>query len=214
MVTVPQEFRVEQSRAEMAADLEAIQRACFPTLAQDELITAAHYRAQMEAFPEGQLCVLNEQGIPVACSTDLRMNIDFNHYQHRYIDAVGGNWLTTHDPLGQWLYGADIGVHPDYRGKGLGRLLYDARKNLVRRLNLKGHIAGGLMHGYGAMKDKLTPQVYLKKVLGGEIFDPTLSVQLRNGFDAVGIIEDYVDDPNCDGKAVLLVWRNPDYRGT
>lgn len=206
-------FRTIQSTPALADSLAAIQRACFPTLAENELITAAHYRAHMNAFPEGQLAVINEVGLPVACSTDLRCKMDFDHYQHRYIDAVGNNWLTTHDPVGDWLYGADIGVHPDYRGQGLSTLLYDARKDLVRRLNLRGHVAGGLLAGYGARKHEMSAQDYLDKVVAGDIFDPTLSIQLRRGFEPVGIIDDYVDDPSCAGKAALIVWKNPDFKG-
>ena len=38
-----------------------------------------------------------------------------------------------------------------------------------------------------------------------------MSVQLRCGFTVHGIIRNYVRDPACDGKAVFLVWHNPDY---
>lgn len=206
------EFEVVQSTPGMAEDLEAIQRACFPTLATNELITAAHYKTQMKVFPQGQFAVIDEKGKPVACSTDLMCKMDFGHYQHRYIDAVGNNWLGTHDPEGDWLYGADIGVHPDYRGKGLSTMLYDARKELVRRLNLRGHLAGGYLRGYGAVRDQMPPAAYVRKVIAGEIFDPTLSIQLKRGFEVHGIIEDYVDDPACANKAALIVWKNPDYK--
>jgi hypothetical protein len=54
----------------------------------------------------------------------------------------------------------------------------------------------------------------MAKVIAGELFDPTLSVQLRRGFKVHGIIQDYVDDPSCDGKAAFIVWPNPDYRET
>ena len=38
-----------------------------------------------------------------------RATVDFTHFEHRYLDAVDHNWLTHHDPNGDWLYGADIG---------------------------------------------------------------------------------------------------------
>ena len=120
----PETFSVVASTSEMAVDLEAIQRAAFPTLAEDELITAAHYRAHIERFPAGQLAVLTGTGRPVACSTDFRTSIDLDRIEHRYIDAVDHNWLGRHDPEGEWLYGADIGVLPAYRRRGLARLLY------------------------------------------------------------------------------------------
>jgi GNAT superfamily N-acetyltransferase len=208
---VKQKFRVIQSRLDMAEALAAIQQACFPTLAEAERISAAQYQRHMEVFPEGQLTVVGAAGRPAASSTDLICRMDFDHYQHRFMEATGDNWLTTHDPDGDWLYGADIGVHPDYRGTGLSRLLYDARKDLIRRLNLKGHVCGGMLSGYGSHRD-MDVRDYVDQVVAGRIFDPTLSVQLRRGFWVAGIIDDYLDDPVCDNKAALIVWRNPDYR--
>jgi GNAT superfamily N-acetyltransferase len=206
-------FSVVRSTPDMAVELESIQRAAFPTLAETELITAAHYRAQIARFPEGQLTVVTGAGRPVACSTDFRTRVDLAHIEHRYIDAVDHNWLGRHDPDGDWLYGADIGVRPEYRRRGLARLLYEARRALVRSLNLRGHVAGGLLRGYGAWKGRLSAEDYVARVVAGELVDPTLTVQLRCGFEVHGIIQDYVTDPACDHKAAFIIWRNSEYRG-
>lgn len=206
------DFRVARRTAEMAEALEAIQRASFPELAADERIRAEQFRAHIDVFPEGQLVVVDRTGRPVASSTDIRRNIDLDRYQHRYMEVSGDNWLTSHDPEGEWLYGIDIGIHPDWRGRGLSRLLYDARKDIVRRLDLRGHVAGGLPVGYGAVKRQISIEDYLSRVEAGEIFDPTLSVQLRRGFRIRGILHDYVHNPACDDKAALIVWLNPDRR--
>ena len=203
---------VVNSTAEMADELAAIQRAAFPTLAEAERITAAQYRAHIARFPEGQLAVVTRAGRPVACSTDFRTTIDLDHIEHRYIDAVDHNWLGRHDPQGRWLYGADIGVLPEYRRRGLARRLYAARHALVRRLNLEGHVAGGLLRGYGAWKGRLPVDEYVARVIAGRLVDPTLTAQLRCGFRVHGIIQDYVTDASCDHKAAFIVWRNPEYR--
>jgi GNAT superfamily N-acetyltransferase len=208
----PEAFAVVHSTVEMADELAAIQRAAFPTLAEAELITAAHYRAHITRFPEGQLAVVTRAGRPVACSTDFQTTIDLDHIEHRYIDAVDHNWLGRHDPAGRWLYGADIGVLPEYRRRGLARRLYAARQALVRRLNLQGHVAGGLLRGYGAWKDRLPIDEYVARVVDGRLVDPTLTAQLRCGFRVHGIIQNYVTDPSCGNKAAFLVWWNPEYR--
>ena len=207
----PAAFTVVQSTLAMAPALEAIQRASFPTLAADELITAAHYRAHIERFPEGQLAVVTAERQLVACSTDFRTTFDFDHIEHRYIDAVDHNWLGRHDPDGDWLYGADVGVLPEYRRRGLARRLYEARHALVRRLRLRGHVAGGLLRGYGAWKARMAVDEYVARVVAGELVDPTLTAQLRCGFEVRGIIQSYVTDPSCDNKAALIVWPNPEY---
>lgn len=203
-------FRVVNSQPEMAEQLECIQHASFPSLDEGSLITAAHYQAHIARFPEGQFAVLSDTGEVVACSTDFRTIVDFDHFEHRYLDVVDHNWLTHHDPNGDWLYGADIGVLPAYRRLGIARMLYNARRELIRRLGLRGHVAGGLLVGYGQHKDKMSIATYVDKVKAGERFDPTVSVQLKVGFTIHGIIDNYVDDPSCDNKAAFIVWHNPD----
>jgi len=50
------------------------------------------------------------------------------------------------------------------------------------------------------------------KVASGEISDPTLTPQLRNGYTVRGIIHDYLHDAELGNDATLIVWDNPDYR--
>ncbi len=58
-------------------------------------------------------------------------------------------------------------------------MLYEARQGLIRRLNLKGHVAGGMLKGYGPYKNQMSAEEYMEKLKTGEIFDPTVSVQLK-----------------------------------
>jgi hypothetical protein len=208
-------YKVVNSTPDMADHLEALQRACFPTLADDQLIRAEQYLAHIEKFPEGQHAVIDDNGIVVASSSDLRMNIDLADraaFQHHHLEMSGNNWMTTHDPRGEWLYGFDIGVHPRHRGARLSSRLYKARHKLVRRLNLRGHIAGGNLRGFGRHKKKMDVATYVSKVIAGELRDLALSAQLRRGFEVIGIIDNFLDDSVCDNKAAFIVWRNPDYR--
>ncbi|GGJ29905.1 GNAT family N-acetyltransferase [Deinococcus roseus] len=207
---MPERFQVVQSTPEMAARLAEIQRACFPDLAEDELMREEHYLSHQNVFPEGQHAVLDlETGLVAGSSSDLRMDIDFDHFQHRYMDAVDSNYLTNHNPAGEWLYGADIAVHPDYRGYGLSTLLYNARHDLIRRLGLKGHVAGAMPKGYHQHRDLLIEE-YVQKVMAGELRDPVLSVQLKRGYQVHGIIPDYLEDPSCGNYGVFIVWKNPE----
>ena len=59
----------------------------------------------------------------------------------------------------------------------------------------------------------MSAEAYVAAVVAGRIEDPTLSVQLKAGFTVHGIIQHYVDDPACDGKAAFIVWYNPDFPG-
>jgi GNAT superfamily N-acetyltransferase len=207
-----EKFTVVNSSLDKVDELETVQRACFPSLAENEIITARHYAAHIQRFPDGQFMVLNEARQVVACSTDFITTVDLDHIEHRFIEIMDNMWLTNHNPHGDWLYGADIGVHPAFRRKGIAKMLYQARRDLIRRLNLRGHVAGGMLSGYGRVKDEMPVEEYVAKVKSAEMFDPTVSVQLRQGFEIAGIIYDYVDDAICDNKAAFIVWHNPAFK--
>jgi ribosomal protein S18 acetylase RimI-like enzyme len=123
--------------------------------------------------------------------------------------VVGHEGVGNHDPEGPWYYGTDIAVHPDYRGQGIARRLYELRKQLVVDLGRRGIVAGGVIPGYADHKDQMTAQEYVDRVAAGELFDATLSVQIANGFEVHGVIENYVDDQSTDGWASFIVWFNP-----
>ena len=207
-MTAASRFVVVRTEEKMAEELAALQAACFPTLAAGERIRAEHYRAHVRVFPEGQHAVIETAtGHVVAASTDFRTTVDFSHYQHRYLDAVGNNWLTTHQPTGDWLYGADVGVHPDFRRRGLATLLYGERQALCRRLRLRGHVEGAMPKGYHFFRETMPIEAYVARVVRGEIDDPTLTVQLRRGYHVYGMIPDYLEDPSSANYGVFVVWR-------
>jgi len=189
---------------EHAAALAALQDVCFPTLAPEQRFTAAHYRKHLELFPEGQFVAL-DGGRVVGGTTTCRLAFDFDHVGHTFDDIIQGGWLTSHDPQGDWLYGADISVHPDERGRGLGRALYAARQETVRRLGLKGQVTAGMMRGYGAVKDRMSAEEYYRGLQDGTINDPTLSAQRKIGFELRRLLPKYLHDPVCDDYAVLIV---------
>jgi GNAT superfamily N-acetyltransferase len=189
---------------EHAGRLEELQRIVFPTLADDQRFKAAHYRRHLELFPDGQLCVLDGERV-VGMTTTIRRDLDLAHPDHTFAEIIEGGWLTSHQPDGRWLYGADIGVHPEYRGRGIARALYAARHELVRRLGLDGQLTVGMPSGYGALAGAMTAEAYLADVVAGARVDPTISVQLRIGFEVRGLIAGYIDDPVCAGYGVVLV---------
>ena len=204
-------YAVVPTDASMADELAAIQEACFPAMSAPERMRAEHYRAHVAAFPEGQHAVVErETGRPVASATDFRTRVDFAHFQHRYMDAVGDNWLSTHERNGDWLYLADIGVHPAHRGRGLATRLHRASQALVRRLRLRGHVAGALPRDYARHAETLGIEAYVAAVVRGGMSDPVLTGHIRHGYHPYGIIPGYVDDPTCRGYGVFVVWRNPD----
>ena len=198
------ELVVEHTRSEHAEALEQLQDLVVPTLAVEQRFRAEHYRKHVELFPEGQFCVLDGERV-VGMTSTIRLDFDFDHPGHTFADIIQGGWLTSHEPAGRWLYGADVGVHPDYRRRGIARALYQARHRTVRALALAGQVTVGMPSGYGAVKDQMSAQQYYDELVAGTRSDPTISAQRRIGFELRGLIPDYIDDPICDRYGIVLV---------
>ncbi|HJS73241.1 MAG TPA: GNAT family N-acetyltransferase [Vicinamibacteria bacterium] len=197
-------IRVASTRPEHAEALEELQLLCFPTLDDSERFKAAHYRKHVELFPEGQFVALDRDKV-VGMTSTIRQHFDFTHVEHKFADVIQGGWLTSHEPDGDWLYGADIGTHPAYRRRGIARGLYAARHGTVRALGLEGQVTVGMLRGYGALKGEMSASEYYDSLLRGERKDPTISAQMSIGFEPRGLLADYLNDPVCDHYGVLLV---------
>ena len=102
-------------------------------------------------------------------------------------------------------YGADVGTHPEYRRRGIARGLYAARHDTVRRLGLKGQVTVGMPSGFGAVKDRMSADAYFEGLKTGAVRDPTISAQMKVGFEPVRLLPNYLDDPVCDNYGVLIV---------
>src|SRR4029453_6327910 len=108
---LPNGVVIASARPEHADQLEELQRVVFPTLADEERFKAAHYRKHLELFPAGRFVGLDGNRV-VAATATVRLHFDFTDRSHTFADIIQGGWLTSHEPDGDWLYGADVGVHP------------------------------------------------------------------------------------------------------
>ena len=203
----PLSLEIVKLDAAMAEELESIELASFPMADPDDLLSVDDIRAYAEVFPEGYFVALLD-GRPVGQGAGIYLDFDFERPQHTLAGITGQNQCGNHDPDGSWYYGTDISVHPEYRGRGIGRALYEARKGLVIRDGKRGIIAGGALPGYFGHKASMTAAEYVDRVVAGELRDPTLSFQMSQGFEVRGMLENYMDDEADDGWAALIVWEN------
>ena len=135
----------------------------------------------LSLFPEGQICI-EDRGSVVSAALTLIIDYSNLEHDHSYEDIVSGGKFESHDDDGDYLYGIDLFVRKDFRGMRLGRRLYDARKELCEKLNLKGIIVGGRIPGYARYHRELSPNEYIRKVKNREIIDKVLTFQLVNDF--------------------------------
>lgn len=195
---------------EFAPQCEKLELLSFPDTEPADLISEEDYRAYAETFPEGFFLCLDGDRL-VGQGAGIFLDFDFDHPQHSIAGITGEHQCGNHDPDGNWYYGTDIVVDPEYRRRGIGQKLYDLRKDVVRRNNKKGIIAGGHIVGYADHKHELSAAEYTEKVARRELYDATLTFQLDQGFEVRGVLENYIDEPALDNWAALIVWKNPDY---
>ncbi len=165
----------------------------------------------LKKFPEGQI-VITHNGDVVGCALSIIVNYDQFGDKHTYRDITGNFSFDTHNIKGDTLYGIEVFVNPAFRGMRLARRLYDARKTLCERLNLKMIIAGGRIPKYHMYANELSPREYIDKVRHREILDPTLTFQLSNDFQVKKVLKNYLPEDNESmGNATLLIWHNVYY---
>lgn len=206
----PPAIKVRVARPGDAAAMAAVARAAYATWPASTIANERNYALQIAAFPSGQMVAVSGDQV-VGYATSLIVQLDDDSPWHNHAEITGFGTFRTHDPSGQTLYGADIAVHPDWQGKGVSRLLYQARRALMKRHNLKQMVAGGRIPGYAAHRGQLTAAEYVDKVRAGELRDPAMNAHMQAGYTIKGVHYGYLDDQESLGYATHLVMPNPDY---
>lgn len=187
-------------------------RAAYPDYPEE----GGHYdrrvfELEYRAFPEGQF-LAEVEGQVVGYATALIVQLDDDAPTYRFSEITGGGTFSTHTPSGDTLYGSDIAVHPDYRGRGIATRLYQARQKLLKRYNLRRMLAYGRLPGYGQYAGQMTAAEYVQQVIAGELTDPALNTHLAAGYEVKQVVFDlFWDDASLNYQTVLEM-ANPDYK--
>lgn len=187
-------------------DLVRIQSECFPPPFPSELWWSQEQIASHVAlFPVGALCAIDGQTI-VGSATCNRIQFELEHAGHNWSEAADNGYIRNYNPMGDTLYGIDIGVRPAWRGRGVARALYEARFELVRSLGLKRFLAGSRMSGYHKYI-YMTPEQYAEEVVAGRIIDPVVTPQLKAGLRPLKVVREYLPDEEARNCALLMEWK-------
>ncbi len=168
-------------------------------------------KALIHNFPEGQVAIKVDNEL-AGCALSIIVDYSQFDHKHTYKEITGNYTFNTHTDKGDVLYGIDVFIRPKFRGLRLGRRLYDYRKELCERKNLKGIVFGGRIPNYHKYSDKISPKQYIDKVRNKEIHDPVLNFQMSNDFHPAKILQGYLEgDKESKEFAVLLEWDNVYY---
>jgi predicted N-acetyltransferase YhbS len=161
--------------------------------------TIEQLKSHLAVFPEGQFVAVNDAGAIVGMAASLIIRWDDYEFSATWRDFTDFT-----------LYGAEIMVDPALQHSGIGSLLYKARRDLAERLGLLRIRAAARLRGYHRFAGKMSATEYVDQVRRGKIKDPTLSFQLKHGFQVLGVVDGYLrHDPESLGFAAVIEWRNP-----
>lgn len=196
-----------------AQDFEGIMRLSSEVYVGAPGWTSSGLASHLTVFPEGQfVAVRDDTDAVVGMSASLIVKWDDYDIDTSWREFTASGLFTNHDPEnGRTLYGAEVMVSPALQGAGIGKLLYEARRELAVRLGLLRIRAGARLRGYHEHAQRMTAAEYVAAVERGEIGDPTLTFQLRRGFRVIGVVADYLrHDPESLGYAAVIEWVNPE----
>lgn len=171
--------------------------------------------SHLELFPDGQLVAVEKTtGQVVGMAASLIVLWDDYDMNTSWRDFTDGGYFRNHDPVwGRTLYGAEIMVDPKIQGCGIGSKLYRAREKIAKKFNLLRIRAGARLRDYHKHAEHMSAGEYVAKVVNKEIFDPTLTFQLRKNFQVVAVTSGYLrHDPESLGYAAVIEWINPEHR--
>lgn len=209
MTRVAQDIEVRNLRA---IDFPAIIDICRAVYPYSPPWTQEQLASHLRVFPEGQFVAVHRPSSRVmGMAASLILLWDDYSVTSTWRDLTDHGMFTNHDPRrGRTLYAAEVMVDPTVHGRGIGTKLYQTRRDLARRLGLLRIRAGARLRGYHRYAGEMSAEQYAIKVSRGELRDPTVSFQLRNGFHILGVIPGYLRvDPESLGYAALIEWLNP-----
>ncbi len=171
----------------------------------------AEIRGQIKHFPEGQFVAVLDGKVVGYCAS-IVISEEKAMRRHGWREITGNGYCSTHNPKGDFLYGVDIFVDPESRRMRIGERFYKERNSLCKYLRLKGIVFAGRMPFLRKRYRQVgSPEGYLQQVLNKKIRDPVINFQIKQGFEIIGVLKDYLPtDKDSMGNAVHMVWYNPE----
>jgi GNAT superfamily N-acetyltransferase len=198
--------RVREARLEDYAAIRALQKIA----AQRPAWSLKQFESRLHVFGMGQL-VAARDGCVVGAASTLMVGWEPDAAP-AYRDLTADDSFLSHDAAGETLFGAEVVVYPSHHGFAASRALFQARRRLCRRLNLRRILTTAPLEGYARFREKITPEAFAMRVVGGDVPDANIRFLMAQGFQFCGVLHDYAPEhaASC-GHAALFAWLNPLY---
>ncbi|MFA7319553.1 MAG: hypothetical protein WC022_03100 [Parcubacteria group bacterium] len=170
-------------------------------------------KIQFEICPELIYCAFNNDEV-IATLTYIRTTQSKAEFKSNWLNKSGDGYLTTHIPTGDVAFGVDLSVLKKSPQKVSDRILLSAILIGVIGEGLKSAYLGARIPSYHKHKEMSVEDYVYGKRKNGKSLDPELYFYMKDGFEIVEIIPEYMDDPASMNYGVLIKWNNPLYRIT
>jgi hypothetical protein len=207
VTVLPANYRI---RLVEPLDYQTIIEICRLVYPTEKPYTLEELEDHRQVFPQGQFAAVDRGNAVAGIHFTLRLRmLDFHLDDPWDVLTAGGSFL-DHNPEGPTLYGADIMVHPGHQHHGIGHALTDQARLLVQEERLWRLVGASRLPGYGRHASAMNIEQYLDSILSGKLFDPVLTIHIKNGYTAVRPIHGYLQhDEESAGWAVVIQWVNP-----
>jgi GNAT superfamily N-acetyltransferase len=192
-------------------DFDAIIDLCRAVYVGSPAWSHDQLQSHLKIFPQGQFVAEETTtGRILGMAASLIIWWDDYRIDASWREFTDAGYFTNHDPEhGRTLYGAEVMVHPEAQGRGIGKKIYAARRALTCRRGLLRIRAGARLRGYGKHAVDLSAEQYVVKVVNEELTDPTLTFQLHQGFHVLAVVNSYIrHDSESLGWAAVIEWIN------
>lgn len=223
---IPVERINAQDEIMLSEQLKGVLRTEEEAWPEEVRASSEKFVSRARVFPDG-FFLGYESGIIVGVSTSEISNFEPSDDIKSWEFITNNGYITPsesddkisqgHDPKGNSLYVVSLGVRPYYSGRGVGRALIEAQKQLVVARNLKYLFLGSRAPCFAEAKMK-NPTLSIDEFVGatddnGQLLDDDIRFYTRSGLRIAQIKENYMeDDPESMNYGVIMYWENPEYK--
>ncbi|MFO0785576.1 MAG: GNAT family N-acetyltransferase [Phycisphaerales bacterium] len=207
---IPANYAIRQV---LPSDFEQIIRLCRLVYPTEQPYTLEELSDHVRVFPQGQFAAVETgAGVLAGVHFTLRLHMRAFHLNDSWDVFTDGGTFLDHDPTGPTLYGADIMVSPAHQHHGLARALTESARRLVVQDRLWRMVGASRLPGFHKVSATTSIGQYVSDVIAGKLFDPVLSIHIKDGWSPVRPIHGYLQhDPESAGWAEIIQWVNPDH---
>ena len=165
----------------------------------------------MNHFPDGQI-VAELDGEIVGVILSLHCKYAQFSQPQRMADIYNPDLFASHSENADSLFALEILVKSTHHRKGIGKMLNAALTKTLERHNLRAFIGISRLSGYGQYQSQFGPEEYVRKVVSGELNDPSLSYNVSNGMMPTQVVPQYYPaDHASAGYGTIVIQPNPHY---